>query len=50
MKDKELNLIEHMEELRKRLIISALGFVIFLILAMVYVKNIYLFFMGNLGY
>jgi len=50
LKDKELNLIEHMEELRKRLIISALAFIIFLILAMVYVKNIYLFFMGNLGY
>jgi sec-independent protein translocase protein TatC len=48
--DKELNLVEHLDELRKRLIISALAFIIFLVLGLVYVKDLYLFFMGNLGY
>jgi len=29
MEDKELNLVDHLEELRKRIIISALAFVAF---------------------
>ena len=48
--DKELNFVEHFEELRKKLIFSAAAFVFFLVLGLVYVKNIYLFFMGDLGY
>jgi sec-independent protein translocase protein TatC len=48
--DKELNLVEHLDELRKRLIISASAFIVFLVLGLVYVKDLYLFFMGNLGY
>ncbi|MDP4083691.1 MAG: twin-arginine translocase subunit TatC [Bacillota bacterium] len=50
MTDKEINLVDHLDELRKRIIISAVAFIIFLALGLVYVKNIYLFFMGNLGY
>jgi sec-independent protein translocase protein TatC len=50
MADKELNLVEHLDELRKRLIISAVAFIIFLVLAFIFVKDIYLFFMGNLGF
>jgi sec-independent protein translocase protein TatC len=50
LKDKELKVVDHMEELRKRLIISAIAFIIFLILGLVYSQNIYLFFMGGLGY
>ena len=50
MNDRELNLVEHLEELRKRLIISALAFIIFLGLGLVYVNDLYLFFMGNLDY
>lgn len=50
MTDNEQNLVEHLGELRKRLIISALAFLLFLVIGLVYVKNIYLFFMGNLGY
>ncbi|WP_040346974.1 twin-arginine translocase subunit TatC [Neobacillus bataviensis] len=50
MTDKELNLVEHLGELRKRLIISSLAFLVFLVIGFVYVKEIYLFFMGNLGY
>jgi len=48
--DNELNLVEHLGDLRKRLIISALAFLLFLVLGLIYVKNIYMFFMGNLGY
>lgn len=50
MDNKELNLVEHLDELRKRLIITALAFILFLILGMVYVKDLYFFFMGNLDY
>ncbi|MGE8078807.1 twin-arginine translocase subunit TatC [Peribacillus loiseleuriae] len=42
--------MEHLDELRKRLIISALAFLVFLIIGFMYVKNIYLFLMGNLDY
>jgi sec-independent protein translocase protein TatC len=48
--DTELNLVEHLGDLRKRLIISALTFLLFLVLGLIFVKNIYMFFMGNLGY
>ncbi|MFJ5760630.1 twin-arginine translocase subunit TatC [Neobacillus sp. NPDC093182] len=44
---KEVNFIEHLEELRKRIIITGLAFVIFLGIGLIYVKNIYLFFMGD---
>lgn len=50
MADKELNLIEHMDELRKRLIITAVAFIVFLAVGLIYVKNIYTYFMGGLGY
>lgn len=50
MADKELNIIEHMDEFRKRLIITAIAFVIFLAVGLIYVKDIYTFFMGGLGY
>lgn len=50
MTEKKLDVIEHLDELRKRLIISALAFLVFLIIGFIYVKDIYLFFMGNLDY
>jgi sec-independent protein translocase protein TatC len=50
LNDKELNLVDHLDELRKRLIISASAFIIFLVIGLVYVKDLYLFLMGNLGY
>lgn len=48
--EKERNVVEHLDELRKRLIITAITFVIFLVLGFIYVKNIFLFFMGNVHY
>ncbi|WP_026574954.1 twin-arginine translocase subunit TatC [Bacillus sp. UNC438CL73TsuS30] len=50
MTDKDLNLVEHLDELRKRLIISAGAFLIFLVFGLIYSKEVYVFFMGNIGY
>ncbi|MFZ7944212.1 MULTISPECIES: twin-arginine translocase subunit TatC [Bacillaceae] len=47
MEDKELNLVDHLEELRKRIIISALAFVAFFIVGFIYVDDIYKWFVGN---
>jgi sec-independent protein translocase protein TatC len=47
MDDKELNLVDHLEELRKRIIISALAFVVFFIVGFIYVDEIYRWFVGN---
>ncbi|WP_040208544.1 twin-arginine translocase subunit TatC [Neobacillus jeddahensis] len=47
MEDKELNLVDHLEELRKRIIISALAFVIFFIAGFIYVDDIYRWFVGD---
>lgn len=41
MEDKELNLTDHLDELRKRLIITVFAFLVFFILGFVYVKDIY---------
>jgi sec-independent protein translocase protein TatC len=48
--DREQNVVEHLGELRKRLIISAIAFLLFLIVGFVFVQDIFRFFMGNLGY
>lgn len=48
MEDKELNLVEHLDELRKRLIISVAAFFIFFIVGFIYVKEIYLWFVRDL--
>ncbi|MBY0123763.1 twin-arginine translocase subunit TatC [Bacillus sp. S/N-304-OC-R1] len=50
MNGQELNVVDHLEELRKRIIISAVAFFVFLIIGFVFVKDIFLFFMGNLDY
>lgn len=47
MDDKELNLVDHLEELRKRIIISALAFLVFFIVGFIYVDDIYKYFVGN---
>jgi sec-independent protein translocase protein TatC len=48
MEDKELNLVDHLDELRKRLIISAVAFVAFFIVGFVFVKDIYSWFVRDL--
>lgn len=48
MADKELNLVDHLDELRKRLIISVVAFFIFFIIGFMYVKEIYLWFVRDL--
>lgn len=46
--DKELNVIEHLEELRKRLIITVVSFILFFIMGFIFVKDIYKWFVKNL--
>ncbi|MFB3166255.1 twin-arginine translocase subunit TatC [Neobacillus sp. 179-C4.2 HS] len=41
MEDKELQLVDHLDELRKRIIISAVAFVVFFIVGFIYVTEIY---------
>lgn len=48
MEDKELNLIDHLDELRKRLIITVAAFIIFFIVGFMYVKEIYHWFVRDL--
>jgi sec-independent protein translocase protein TatC len=47
MEDKELNLVDHLEELRKRIIITALAFIVFFIVGFIYVDDIYKWFVGS---
>lgn len=47
MDDRELNLVDHLEELRKRIIVSALAFIVFFIIGFIYVDDIYKWFVGN---
>ncbi|MGZ4160238.1 MAG: twin-arginine translocase subunit TatC [Neobacillus sp.] len=48
MEDKELQLVDHLEELRKRIIITALAFVVFFIIGFIYVDKIYKWFVGDM--
>ncbi|WP_462411939.1 twin-arginine translocase subunit TatC [Neobacillus sp. Marseille-QA0830] len=48
MEDKELQLVDHLEELRKRIIITAISFVIFFIVGFIYVQDIYNWFVRDL--
>ncbi|MFJ5714134.1 twin-arginine translocase subunit TatC [Neobacillus sp. NPDC093127] len=50
MKNNDLQIMDHLDELRKRLMITAVAFILFLVLGLIYAKNIYNFFMGDLGY
>ncbi|TKC19594.1 twin-arginine translocase subunit TatC [Robertmurraya kyonggiensis] len=48
MEDKELNLVDHLDELRKRLILSVAAFLIFFIVGFIYVTDIYTWFVRDL--
>jgi sec-independent protein translocase protein TatC len=48
MEDKELQLVDHLDELRKRIIISAVAFVVFFIAGFIYVTDIYKWFVRDL--
>ena len=48
MEDKELQLVDHLEELRKRIIISAVAFILFFIVGFIYVGDIYKWFVRDL--
>lgn len=48
MEDQDLNLVDHLDELRNRLIISTVAFIIFFGIGFFYVKDIYHFFVRDL--
>ncbi|MED3625489.1 twin-arginine translocase subunit TatC [Neobacillus thermocopriae] len=48
MEDKELYLVDHLEELRRRIIISAIAFIVFFIVGFIYVDDIYQWFVRDL--
>ncbi|RDU36431.1 twin-arginine translocase subunit TatC [Neobacillus piezotolerans] len=48
MEDKELNVVDHLDELRKRIIISAIAFVAFFFVGFAYVEDIYKWFVRDL--
>jgi sec-independent protein translocase protein TatC len=48
MEDKELQLVDHLDELRKRLIISVVAFFVFFIVGFIYVEEIYQWFVRDL--
>ena len=48
LEDKELNVIDHLDELRKRLIIIVVSFILFLIIGFIYVEDIYKWFVKDL--
>lgn len=48
VEDKELNVIEHLDELRKRLIIIVVSFFLFFIVGFIYVEDIYKWFVKDL--
>lgn len=49
MEDKELNLVEHLEELRKRLIVTVAAFLVFFIVGFIFVQDIYDWFVKDLN-
>ena len=48
MDDNELQLVDHLAELRKRIIITALAFIVFFIVGFIYVEDIYKWFVRDL--
>lgn len=48
MKDKELNIVDHLEELRRRILVTVLAFLAFFIVGFMYVKEIYQWFVRDL--
>ncbi|MCM3738912.1 twin-arginine translocase subunit TatC [Oceanobacillus luteolus] len=46
--EKEMNLVDHLAELRNRLIVTALFFIAFFIVGFIYIKDIYWFFVNDI--
>ncbi|PAV29447.1 twin-arginine translocase subunit TatC [Virgibacillus profundi] len=48
--EKEMNLVGHLSEMRNRLIVTAVFFILFFIVGFIYVKDIYWFFVNDLDF
>ena len=49
-KDKEMNIVEHLSELRNRLIFTAVFFIVAFIVSFIFVKDIYSFFEKDIDF
>jgi len=49
-KEKEMNIVGHLSELRNRLIVTGLFFIIFFIIGFIYIKDIYYFFESDIDF
>lgn len=47
-KEKEMHLVDHLSELRNRLIVTAVLFIVFFIVGFIYIKDIYWFFVNDI--
>src|SRR5699024_9712086 len=48
IEEKEMNLVDHLSELRNRLIVTALFFIAFFIVGFIYIRDIYWFFVNDI--
>jgi len=48
--DKEMNIVGHLSELRTRLLVTGVGFIVFFILGFIFVKDIYAFFESDIDF
>lgn len=48
--DKEMNIVGHLSELRNRLIVTGLAFIIFFIIGFIFIKDIYHFFENDIDF
>src|SRR5690625_7523123 len=48
--EKEMNIVGHLSELRNRIIVTGLFFILFFVLGFVYIKEIYSFFESDIDF
>jgi sec-independent protein translocase protein TatC len=48
--EKEMNITGHLAELRNRIIVTAIFFILFFLVGFIFSKDIYLFFQGDIGF
>lgn len=48
--DKQMNIVDHLSELRRRLIVTAIFFLLFFIIGFIFVKDIYYFFESGIDF
>lgn len=49
-KDREMNIVGHLSELRNRLMVTGLAFIVFFIVAFIFIRDIYIFFEQDIDF